>query len=81
VYRVLRWAPLCLLISHIALKALFPERSVLLDLFLYNAIWIFAIAAIAQSPLSNDPVALAAASLASTFWGFGSILNSYGDFY
>jgi diguanylate cyclase (GGDEF)-like protein len=81
VYRVLRWAPLWLLISHIALKALFSERSVLLDLFLYNAIWILAIAAIAQSPLTNDPVALVAASLAITFWGFGSILNSYSDFY
>jgi hypothetical protein len=64
-----------------ALKALFSDRSVLLDLFLYNAIWIFAIAAIAQSPLSNDPVALASACLAITFWGFGSILNSYSDFY
>ena len=80
-YRILRWAPLWLLISHIALKAVFTDRSVLLDLFLYNAIWIFAIAAIAQSPLSNDPVALASACLAITFWGFGSILNSYSDFY
>ncbi|CAN2173316.1 GGDEF domain [Candidatus Nanopelagicaceae bacterium] len=80
-YRVLRWAPLWLLTSHIAFKAVFPDRSVLLDLILYNAIWIMAIAAITQSPLTNDPVALAAASLAITFWGFGSILNSYGDFY
>jgi len=81
VYRVLRWLPLWLLLSHIALKALFPDRSILLDLILYNAIWIIAIAAIAQSPLSNDPVALATASLAITFWGFGSIINSYSDFY
>ena len=80
-YRVLRWLPLWLLLSHIALKALFPDRSILLDLILYNAIWIIAIAAIAQSPLSNDPVALATASLAITFWGFGSIINSYSDFY
>ncbi|MEY4438315.1 MAG: hypothetical protein RL249_727 [Actinomycetota bacterium] len=80
-YRVLRWLPLSLLLSHIALKALFPDRSILLDLILYNAIWIFAIAAIAQSPLSNDPVALATSSLAITFWGFGSIINSYSDFY
>ena len=80
-YRVLRWAPLWLLLSHIALKSIFTERSILLDLFLYNAIWICAIAAIAQSPLSNDPVALASACLAITFWGFGSILNSYSDFY
>ena len=80
-YRVIRWAPLWLLISHLALKSIFTGRSILLDLVLYNAIWIFAIAATAQSPLTNDPVSLAAASLAITFWGFGSLLNSYGDFY
>ena len=80
-YRIIRWAPHCLLIAHIALKALYPDRSLVLDLFLYNAIWISAILAIAQSPLSNDPVAQAASSLAIAFWGFGSILNSYSDFY
>jgi diguanylate cyclase (GGDEF)-like protein len=69
------------LIFHIALKSIFTERSILFDLILYNAIWICAIAAIAQSPLTNDPVALAASSLAVTFWGFGSIVNSYSDFY
>ena len=80
-YRLLRWAPLYLLLSHIALKAVLTDRSILLDLFLYNAIWICAVVAIAQSPLTNDPVALATASLAITFWGVGSILNSYSDFY
>jgi diguanylate cyclase (GGDEF)-like protein len=80
-YRLLRWAPLYLLLSHIALKAIFTDRSILLDLFLYNAIWICAVVAIAQSPLTNDPVALAAASLAITLWGVGSMLNSYSDFY
>ena len=80
-YRIIRWAPHCLLIAHIALKSLHPDRSIALDLIIYNAIWISAILAIAQSPLSNDPVAQAASSLAIAFWGFGSILNSYSDFY
>jgi diguanylate cyclase (GGDEF)-like protein len=40
-----------------------------------------AIAAIAQSPLTNDPIALAATSLAIAFWGIGSIVSSYSDFY
>ena len=80
-YRVLRWAPLWLLLIHIACKSIFADRSILLDLFLYNAIWICAIAAITQSPLSNDPIALAAASLAIGFWGFGTLLNSYNNFY
>jgi diguanylate cyclase (GGDEF)-like protein len=69
------------LLSHIACKTIFTDRSILLDLFLYNAIWICAIAAITQSPLSNDPIALAAASLAIGFWGFGTLLNSYNNFY
>ena len=80
-YRVIRWAPLNLLIVHIALKILHPDKSVALDLFLYNSIWILAILAILQSPLTNDPIALATSSLAVAFWGFGSALNSYSDFY
>jgi diguanylate cyclase (GGDEF)-like protein len=81
VYRLLRWSPLWILISHLALKSIFPEQSLALDLYLYNATWIAAIAAISQSPLSNDPIAQVTATLAIAFWGFGSILNSYGDFY
>jgi diguanylate cyclase (GGDEF)-like protein len=81
VYRFIHWAPLCLLTLHVLLKALSPERSVALDLVLYNVIWMTAIAAIAQSPLTNDPIALAATSLAIAFWGIGSIVSSYSDFY
>ena len=66
---------------HFAIKALHPDKSVALDLVLYNSIWILAILAILQSPLTNDPIALAASSLAIAFWGFGSALNSYSDFY
>ena len=80
-YRVIRWAPLCLLVLHIALKSIISERSILLDLILYNAIWIMAIAAVAQSPLTNDPVSVATASMAIGFWGIGSMLNSYSDFH
>jgi diguanylate cyclase (GGDEF)-like protein len=80
-YRIIRWAPLFLLALHLGLKGFHPESSVLVDLFLYNAIWICAVIAIAQSPLTNDPIALASGSLAIAFWGVGSSINSYGDFY
>ena len=70
-----------LLLLHLFLKLFIQSNSLALDLFLYNAIWLFAIAAITQAPLSNDPVAVATASLAIGFWGVGSLLNSYGDFY
>jgi diguanylate cyclase (GGDEF)-like protein len=70
-----------LLLLHLFLKLFIQSNSLTLDLFLYNAIWIFAIAAITQAPLSNDPVAVATTSLAIGFWGVGSLLNSYADFY
>ena len=60
-YRVLRWLPHGLLASHLFLKLITQDRSIFLDLILYNVIWIAAVIAIAQSPLSNDPVAVASA--------------------
>jgi len=70
-----------LLLLHLFLKLFIQRNSLTLDLFLYNAIWIFDIAAITHAPLSNDPVAVATTSLAIGFWGVGSLLNSYADFY
>jgi diguanylate cyclase (GGDEF)-like protein len=81
VYRAIRLLPVALLLLHLFLKLFIRSNSLALDLFLYNAIWVFAIAAITQAPLSNDPVAVATASLAIGFWGVGSLLNSYADFY
>ena len=80
-YRTIRLIPAALLLLHILLKIFIQDNSLALDLFLYNAIWVCAIAAITQAPLSNDPVAVATTSLAIGFWGIGSTLNSYGDFY
>ncbi len=79
-YRYLRWAPASLLTLHILLKVVTSQNSILIDLFLYNAIWLAAITSITQAPLSNDPVAIASGSLAIGFWGVGSLINSYGDF-
>jgi len=81
VYRAIRLLPVALLLLHLSLKLFIQSNSLALDLFLYNAIWLFAIAAITQAPLSNDPVAVATTSLAIGFWGVGSLLNSYADFY
>ena len=72
---------MALLLLHLLLKLFIHSNSLALDLIAYNAIWIFAIAAITQAPLSNDPVAVATTSLAIGFWGVGSLLNSYADFY
>lgn len=80
-HRALKWFPAALLTAHIAAKIYQPQQSLLLDLFLYNLIWIFAVLAIAQAPLINDPIAIASTCLAITFWGIGSVLNSYSNFY
>ena len=80
-YRVLRWLPHAFLALHLVFKLITQDRSIFLDLILYNAIWVVAVIAIAQSPLSNDPIAVASACLAIAFWGVGSLLNSYGEFY
>jgi len=80
-YRLNRWLPASLLALHILLKIITSQNSILIDLVLYNAIWIAAIASITQAPLSNDPIAIATSALAIGFWGVGSLINSYGDFY
>ncbi|CAN2172620.1 GGDEF domain [Candidatus Nanopelagicaceae bacterium] len=80
-YRAIRLLPVVLLLLHLFLKLFIHGSSLVLDLIVYNAIWIFAIAAITQAPLSNDPIAVATTSLAIGFWGVGSLLNSYADFY
>lgn len=80
-HRALKWLPATILAIHVSAKIYSPEQSLLLDVAIYNLIWILAVVAIAQGPLVNDPVALACASLAFSFWGLGSMLNSYGNFY
>ena len=80
-YRALKWLPAAVLAIHLSAKIYWSEQSFLLDVAIYNLIWILAVGAIAQGPLVNDPIALACASLAISFWGIGSVLNSYGNFY
>lgn len=80
-YYAAKWLPAWFLAVHLAAKTLIHSQSIALDLILYNLIWVTSIIAITQSPLGNDPIAVAAISLAIAFWGIGSILNSYSDFY
>ena len=80
-YKLVRWLPLGLLAIHIGAKAIFSGKSLILDVILYNLVWLISLIAITQSPLSNDPIGIATISLAIGLWGCGSILNSYGDFF
>jgi len=80
-HRVVKWLPAALLTLHIAAKIYISEQSILIDLLAYNLIWIAAVIAITQAPLMNDPIALACTCVAISFWGIGSSLNSYSNFY
>jgi predicted signal transduction protein with EAL and GGDEF domain len=80
-HRVVKWLPAALLTLHIAAKIYISEQSLLVDLLAYNLIWIAAVIAITQAPLMNDPIALACTCVAISFWGIGSSLNSYSNFY
>ena len=80
-YQLLRWTSPALLLLHASAKVISPSQSLLIDLILYNSIWLAAVIAINQSPLMNDPIGIAAICLALTFWGLGSFLNSYSEFF
>mgnify|MGYP003329027376 CR=1 FL=1 len=80
-YKLVKWLPLGLLAIHIGAKTIFSGKSLILDVILYNLVWLISLIAITQSPLSNDPIGIATISLAIGLWGCGSILNSYGDFF
>ena len=80
-YRIFKWLAPGLLSIHIAAKIASPQPSILLDVVVYNLVWICAVIAITQAPLNNDPVAIACLSLAICFWGLGSFLNSYSEFF
>jgi diguanylate cyclase (GGDEF)-like protein len=57
-----------------------PEPHSLRDLYLYNAIWLVALAITVYAPLTFDRVALSAISLAIFLWGVGSLATSFDQF-
>lgn len=58
-----------------------PEPSIGLDLVLYNLTVFIALVSLFQSPLHNDGLSVLTMSIALGFWGTGSILSSYGQFF
>jgi diguanylate cyclase (GGDEF)-like protein len=78
--RPIRICALSLLGLHFTWRLISPDRSLLRDVFLYNAIWLLALILILLAPLELDRVALASIALAITFWGFGSLVTSISEF-
>ena len=78
--RLIRACAPALLGLHIAWRLVSPNSSFIRDVVLYNAIWILALILILIAPLELDRVALAAISIAITFWGCGSLVTSISEF-
>lgn len=74
--RIVRFVLPGLIAAHILWQMLLPAPSTARDLFLYNLIWVVALAAVISAPLSLDRVAVGALSLAIFFWGLGSLASS-----
>lgn len=80
-HRLLKFSGLILLVIHIALKIFSNQPSVVIDLFLYNAIVLAALSALFRAPMQNDPLAIAFTSLACAAWGIGSVTSSLSEFF
>ena len=78
--RVVRYLLLALVAVDIVWRLISPNESTTRDLFLYNSIWVIALAIVLYAPLKFDRVALAAIALAITLWGFGSLAASFDEF-
>jgi diguanylate cyclase (GGDEF)-like protein len=66
-----------LITLHLALELFLGTQSVLRDFFLYNLIWILALASLFFAPLEIDRIAVAAIAMAILFWGAGSLATSF----
>lgn len=78
--RVVRYLLFALVAGDIAWRLISPYESTTRDLFLYNSIWLIALAIVLQAPLKFDRVAVAAIALAILLWGAGSLAASFDEF-
>jgi diguanylate cyclase (GGDEF)-like protein len=69
-----------LFLFHGGWVLLSPGETFARDVILYNLIWVYALTVALGAPLEFDRVALAAITLAITFWGIGSLATSITEF-
>jgi diguanylate cyclase (GGDEF)-like protein len=70
-----------LIAIHLALELFTGTQSLLRDFFLYNSIWVVALASLFFAPLAFDRIALAAVAMAILFWGAGSLATSFDQLF
>jgi len=68
------------LLVHIVWAVADSSQNQLRDLYLYNAIWVWALLAIIGAPLSVSRTLISSMALAILFWGAGSLLTSLAAF-
>jgi diguanylate cyclase (GGDEF)-like protein len=81
IYQAAKWLPVVLLALHAVLKAISSEATISKDLILYNAVVLLVVIGLFQTPLHNDPLAVAFLTLAIASWGIGSTISSLGQFF
>ena len=81
IYLLVRWIAPVLLLSHLVARIFNTNPTVVIDLFLYNAIVLVTVVTLFQTPLHNDSVAVWMVAIALTSWAIGSTISSYGQFY
>ena len=69
-----------LLVVHVALSILGNHKGLMSELYLYNAIVLFAIFSVLCAPKITDPFAKPLIAIALFLWFFGSLLSSLSTF-
>ena len=81
IQRIAKWLPGTLLVIHILLRVFISEPTIAKDLIFYNTIVLVIVIGLFQTPLHNDPLAVAFLTLATAAWGIGSTTSSLGQFF
>ena len=80
-YIIFNWIAGSILVAHLLFRAFASSPSAALDIYLYNSVVLFALIALLQAPLHNDPLAIAFMAAAIGIWSLGSITSSLNQFF
>ena len=70
-----------LLILHVALRVLFSEPNIFIDLILFNLVGILAAIIALTAPIVTDRKASLSIGYAQLIWSFGSIFSTWNSFF
>ena len=80
-YQILKWVAGVLLILHLALRIIFPQANIFIDLILFNLIGLLAAAIAFNAPVISDHFSAIALGSACLIWSIGSFLSTWDSFF